>query len=77
MRWICWPDRKEETVKKILILFLHAVVNLGMGIGMGFFVISASMAHDWRYLLGAAACLAISTASGCMVGSALERMKNN
>lgn len=64
-------------MKKILILFLHTVVNLGMGIGMGFFVLSASMAHEWMYLLGAAACLAIITASGCMVGSVLERIKNN
>ena len=60
-----------------MIWILHAVINLGMGIGMGFFVLSASMAHDWRYLLGAAACLAISTSSGCMVGRALERMNNN
>lgn len=64
-------------MKKILILFLHAVVNLGMGIGMGFFVISASMAHDWRYLLGAGLCLAISMTTGHVVGAAMERMKNN
>lgn len=64
-------------MKKLMIWILHAVINLGAGIGMGFCVISASMAHDWRYLLGAGLCLAISMTTGHVVGAAMERMKNN